>query len=850
MEQESFKKQNVEEDKESEELKQCLEIVPDDGDNVTINATLLSTKSPTIVDYKIYKEGKKSYFQIIRADGKTHMYLTFGKMLKNIDREDLEVIWSIVKARFKKTEPVNYIDNLLLHNLKTMLEHHVEDNSMLFYLLVKKIYPLTNHTLHQMFNDVKLQVDYECEMAFELLRLERPRLYYESDFGWLEQGTNSSANERVSVEAPRSLYANEHSEVLCFVVPKAGLRAVRWGTPSYMKKQMAKLPILRAPIKGETLIMYLSAAEKAISLVVVPGGDKQMPIYFVGRALQSPEVMKVTASSRNLGTMNPIAAQQVTLDNALVAPENRVHIGQCNMKINPTKTPKEPMYQVVLDSLALSPLYPAFLITAEVSEIYMHQLPTQDFDAPLSDEEIITFINKLGHKGACLGKLQIDNRDTKKQEKTYYPRITKAIIHHFISKDKSISMRNRIFMHIVRDDSILGSLIFVSKSDKYQVYGALLPEGMTNQKMQDSPAYKTYLAFATGAETPKKERKFRKPASPSKKKALVAVKEPAKKTIKKPAARRQSASVQIRDTPGVSVSKMKAPAKAERSKGIELLSEAASLEEAQLKKAIKRSKHDTSIHQAGGSSEGADLELEVPDEPKGNDDDNDDEDQQSDDARTESNDDDKAVDLNNTDDEEEDEFVHTPDDDVNVELKDSEHECEGKDDEDMTDAGHVDAEHKNVSQEVAGDQVKDYAQAIVISNNNHSSIYSTIHHSFSTTVVPDSETLFAIHLRVSDLEKEVKELKNVDHSSALHATIKSEVVAAVKEYLGTSLDDALYKALYHAFMESILADEDAMDKDVGDIQKKRKLDDANRDEDPPAGPYQGLKRKKTGKDTK
>ncbi|GKC45643.1 hypothetical protein Tco_1063365 [Tanacetum coccineum] len=48
MEQESSKKQKVEEDKESEELKQCLEIVPDDGDDVTIDATPLSTKSPTI----------------------------------------------------------------------------------------------------------------------------------------------------------------------------------------------------------------------------------------------------------------------------------------------------------------------------------------------------------------------------------------------------------------------------------------------------------------------------------------------------------------------------------------------------------------------------------------------------------------------------------------------------------------------------------------------------------------------------------------------------------------------------------------------------------------------------------
>ncbi|GJV28277.1 hypothetical protein Tco_1384725 [Tanacetum coccineum] len=114
LEQENSKKQKLEEDKQSKSFKKCLEIVPDDGDDVTIDATPLSTKSLTIVDYKIHKEGKKSFFQIIRADGKHQMYLTFGKMLKNFDREDLEVLWSIVKTRFKKTEPV-----------KNHIEHHI-----------------------------------------------------------------------------------------------------------------------------------------------------------------------------------------------------------------------------------------------------------------------------------------------------------------------------------------------------------------------------------------------------------------------------------------------------------------------------------------------------------------------------------------------------------------------------------------------------------------------------------------------------------------------------------------------------------------------------------------------------
>ncbi|GJY75614.1 hypothetical protein Tco_0480730 [Tanacetum coccineum] len=73
----------------------------------------------------------------------------------------------------------------------------------------------------------------------------------------------------------------------------------------------------------------------------------------------------------------------------------------------------------------------------------------------------------------------------------------------------------------------------------------------------------------------------------------------------------------------------------------------------------------------------------------------------------------------------------------------------------------------------------------------------------STPAVQESKTLSAFHLRVSNLEKEVKELKNVDQSSALLATVKSEVLTTVKEYLGTSLDDALHKVLQRHTVEFI-----------------------------------------------
>ncbi|GKC36472.1 hypothetical protein Tco_1048856 [Tanacetum coccineum] len=106
--------------------------------------------------------------------------------------------------------------------------------------------------------------------------------------------------------------------------------------------------------------------------------------------------------------MTTTAAQQVTLDNTLAPPEERVEIGKCNMRINPTKTQKEPTYQVVLDALALTTCYPAFLIIADVPKIYMlfreilqicPRLPNQEFDALPSNEEIVSFIKELGHKG-------------------------------------------------------------------------------------------------------------------------------------------------------------------------------------------------------------------------------------------------------------------------------------------------------------------------------------------------------------------------------------------------------------------------------------------------------------------
>ncbi|GJY36920.1 hypothetical protein Tco_0422298 [Tanacetum coccineum] len=141
----------------------------------------------------------------------------------------------------------------------------------------------------------------------------------------------------------------------------------------------------------------------------------------------------------------------------------------------------------------------------------------------------------------------------------------------------------------------------------------------------------------------------------------------------------------------------------------------------------------------------------------------------------------------------------------------------------------------------------------------------------STIAVPESKILSSIHQRICDLEKDVKELKSVDNSTIVISTIKSKVLNVVKEYLESSLDDALYKVIqkhsadiikehsilaeiverlkqqYAPQKRSILKDEDAIDKSVAGELKKRKPDDVDRDDGPTAGSDRGLKKQSTSK---
>ncbi|GJV96205.1 hypothetical protein Tco_1547782 [Tanacetum coccineum] len=89
--------------------------------------------------YSILNENMM-YYQIIRAYGSSKNYKIFSEMVDDFDTQDV-----------------------------------IDPHRVAIHMMIEKIYPLTQEMLSRMLNR-RLEVDYESEMAFELLRFTRSQL--------------------------------------------------------------------------------------------------------------------------------------------------------------------------------------------------------------------------------------------------------------------------------------------------------------------------------------------------------------------------------------------------------------------------------------------------------------------------------------------------------------------------------------------------------------------------------------------------------------------------------------------------------------------------------------------------
>ncbi|GKB75868.1 hypothetical protein Tco_0942763 [Tanacetum coccineum] len=123
LEQENAKKQKVDDDQETAELQSMMKIVPDE-EEVVVDAIPLAIKPPSIIDYKIIKEGKISNYQIIRADGNSKR-----RMLPNTS-----LILKLFCEKFKKQ--ICHFTKII--NLKLLVQH-ISSNSTLCSLVDSSI---------------------------------------------------------------------------------------------------------------------------------------------------------------------------------------------------------------------------------------------------------------------------------------------------------------------------------------------------------------------------------------------------------------------------------------------------------------------------------------------------------------------------------------------------------------------------------------------------------------------------------------------------------------------------------------------------------------------------------------
>nr|GFC64466.1 hypothetical protein [Tanacetum cinerariifolium] len=74
---------------------------------------------------------------------------------------------------------------------------------------------------------------------------------------------------------------------------------------------------------------------------------------------------------------------------------------------------------------------------------------------------------------------QVEHKNQKKSNEMYYPRFTKVIIHHFMTKKPSIPRRNKVNWQYVTDDILFFTIKVVSRHQDTQQYDAILPIELT-----------------------------------------------------------------------------------------------------------------------------------------------------------------------------------------------------------------------------------------------------------------------------------------------------------------------------------------------------------------------------------
>nr|GFC42945.1 hypothetical protein [Tanacetum cinerariifolium] len=93
---------------------------------------------------------------------------------------------------------------------------------------------------------------------------------------------------------------------------------------------------------------------------------------------------------------------------------------------------------------------------------------------------------------------QVEHKSQKRSNEMNYPRFTKVIIDYFMTRKPSISRRNRIHWHYVRDDALFSTIKVVSRHQATHQYGVILPIELTTNEIRNTESAPRLSASAKG----------------------------------------------------------------------------------------------------------------------------------------------------------------------------------------------------------------------------------------------------------------------------------------------------------------------------------------------------------------
>ncbi|GJR97417.1 hypothetical protein Tco_0269591 [Tanacetum coccineum] len=95
-----------------------------------MNPTPLTTKSDSVVNWKIFQQGQRSIYQIMRANGADTVYMSFGAMIKDFTREDLIELYRLVMQKYGTNRPEDAYDRVLWSDLRTMFDPPLNEDAI------------------------------------------------------------------------------------------------------------------------------------------------------------------------------------------------------------------------------------------------------------------------------------------------------------------------------------------------------------------------------------------------------------------------------------------------------------------------------------------------------------------------------------------------------------------------------------------------------------------------------------------------------------------------------------------------------------------------------------------------